>query len=41
MNGLEQQAYIIELEAQRDALVASGNIEASERVQETITRQYL
>ena len=41
MNYLEQQQYIIELTNQRDELISKGMIEASERVQETITRQYL
>tara|TARA_R110000744_G_scaffold270986_1_gene384042 strand:- start:251 stop:376 length:126 start_codon:yes stop_codon:yes gene_type:complete len=41
MNHLEQQQYIIELTNQRDELISKGMIEASERVQETITRQYL
>lgn len=41
MNYLEQQQYIIELTNQRDDLISKGLIEASERVQETITRQYL
>ena len=41
MNHLEQQQYIVELTNQRDNLISKGLIEASERVQETITRQYL
>jgi hypothetical protein len=41
MNYLEQQQYIIELTNKRDHLISIGMIEASERVQETITRQYL
>ena len=41
MNYLEQQQYIIELTNQRDELISKGMIEASERVQETITRQYI
>ena len=41
MTPQESQQYILELTAQRDNLISIGMIEASERVQETITRQYL
>jgi len=41
MTPQESQQYILELTVQRDHLISIGWIEASERVQETITRQYL
>ena len=41
MTPTENQDYINELTALKNNLTAQGNTEAADRVQETITRQYL